>query len=148
MVDKHIFEMYNHGIIRKEMCIMNENTLKKTTHFISVIFNVASIIAIIVDIGAVILLGGTLLSQITRPGYLAKQIINAEMELVFSEWVAFLVCFIIKCSCIFLAIRYSKKLLYIKAGIPIYCQYNKMYQYNCYFYFCFYGLSFVSILSY
>ena len=59
---------------------MNENTLKKTTHFISVIFNVASIIAIIVDIGAVILLGGTLLSQITRPGYLAKQIINAEMN--------------------------------------------------------------------
>lgn len=36
---------------------MNENTLKKSTHFISVIFNVASIIAIIVDIGAVLLLG-------------------------------------------------------------------------------------------
>ena len=58
MVDKHISEMYNHGIIRKEICIMNENTLKKSTHFISVIFNVASIIAIIVDIGAVLLLGG------------------------------------------------------------------------------------------
>ena len=112
MVDKHIFEMYNHGIIRKEICIMNENTLKKSTHFISVIFNVASIIAIIVDIGAILLLGGTLLSQIMRPGYLAKQMINAEMELVFSEWVVLLVCFIIKCSCIFLAIRYSKKLFY------------------------------------
>ena len=57
-------------------------------------------------------LGGTLLSQIMRPGYLAKQMINAEMELVFSEWVVLLVCFIIKCSCIFLAIRYSKKLFY------------------------------------
>lgn len=91
---------------------MNENTLKKSTHFISVIFNVASIIAIIVDIGAVLFLGGTLLSQIMRPGYLAKQMINAEMELVFSEWVVLLVCFIIKCSCIFLAIRYSKKLFY------------------------------------
>ena len=112
MVDKHISKMYNHGIIRKEICIMNENTLKKSTHFISVIFNVASIIAIIVDIGAVLLLGGTLLSQIMRPGYLAKQMINAEMELVFSEWVVLLVCFIIKCSCIFLAIRYSKKLFY------------------------------------
>lgn len=87
---------------------MNENTLKKSTHFISVIFNVASIIAIIVDIGAILLLGGTLLSQIMRPGYLAKQMINAEMELVFSEWVVLLVCFIIKCGCIFLAIRYSK----------------------------------------
>lgn len=112
MVDKHIFKMYNHGIIRKEICIINENTLKKSTHFISVIFNVASIIAIIVDIGAILLLGGTLLSQIMRPGYLAKQMINAEMELVFSEWVVLLVCFIIKCSCIFLAIRYSKKLFY------------------------------------
>lgn len=51
---------------------MNENTLKKSTHFISVIFNVASIIAIIVDIGAILLLGGTLLSQIMRPGYLVS----------------------------------------------------------------------------
>ncbi len=91
---------------------MNENTLKKSTHFISIIFNAASIIAIIVDIGAVLLLGGTLLSQITRPGYLAKQMIDAEMKLAFSEWVVLLVCFIIKCSCIFLAIRYSKKLFY------------------------------------
>lgn len=38
---------------------MKEITLKKSTHFISVIFNIASIIAIIVDIGAVLLLGGT-----------------------------------------------------------------------------------------
>ena len=33
---------------------MKEITLKKSTHFISVIFNIASIIAIIVDIGAVL----------------------------------------------------------------------------------------------
>ena len=72
---------------------MKEITLKKSTHFISVIFNIASIIAIIVDIGAVLLLGGTLLSQLTLPGYLAKQMINAEMELVFSEWIILLVCF-------------------------------------------------------
>lgn len=91
---------------------MKEITLKKSTHFISVIFNIASIIAIIVDIGAVLLLGGTLLSQLTRPGYLAKQMINAEMELVFSEWIILLVCFIVKCSCIFLAIRYAKKLFH------------------------------------
>ena len=51
---------------------MKEITLKKSTHFISVIFNIASIIAIIVDIGAVLLLGGTLLSQLTLPGYLAN----------------------------------------------------------------------------
>ena len=70
---------------------MKEITLKKSTHFISVIFNIASIIAIIVDIGAVLLLGGTLLSQLTLPGYLAKQMINAEMELVFSEWIILLV---------------------------------------------------------
>ncbi len=44
---------------------MNENTLKKSTHFISIIFNVASIIAIIVDIGAILLLGG----YIIKPDY-------------------------------------------------------------------------------
>ena len=42
---------------------MKEITLKKSTHFISVIFNIASIIAIIVDIGAVLLLGGTLIKS-------------------------------------------------------------------------------------
>ena len=63
---------------------MSENTLKKSTHFISVIFNIASVISVIVDIGAVLLLGGTLLSQILRPGYLAKQMVSAEMELVFT----------------------------------------------------------------
>lgn len=91
---------------------MSENTLKKSTHFISIIFNIASVILVIVDIGAVLLLGGTLLSQILRPGYLAKQMVSAEMELVFSEWIILLVCFIVKCSCIFLAMRYSKKLFY------------------------------------
>lgn len=91
---------------------MNENTLKKSTHFISVIFNVASIITIIVEMGAVLLLGGTILSQIIRPGYLAERMIKAEIELGFSEWIVLLVCFIIKCSCIFQAIRYSKKLFY------------------------------------
>ena len=84
---------------------MKERTLKKSTHFISVIDNIARILAIIVDIGAVLLLGGTLLSQLTLPGYLEKQMINAEIELVFSEWIILLVCFIVKCSCIFLAIR-------------------------------------------
>ena len=34
---------------------MKEITLKKSTHFISVIFNIASIIAIIVDIEVVLL---------------------------------------------------------------------------------------------
>jgi hypothetical protein len=129
---------------------MKEITLKKSTHFISVIFNIASIIAIIVDIGAVLLLGGTLLSQLTLPGYLAKQMINAEMELVFSEWIILLVCFIVKCSCIFLAIRYAKKIisLHIKTGVSIYCEYYKMYQYNCCIHFCFNDMSFVPILSY
>ena len=72
---------------------MKRNTLKKSTNLLSIIFNIASVIAIIVDSGAVILLGGTLLSQFLRPGYLAKQMINAEMELVFSEWIfLYLVC--------------------------------------------------------
>lgn len=89
---------------------MKRNTLKKSTNLLSIIFNIASVIAIIADSGAVILLGGTLLSQFLRPGYLAKQMINAEMELVFSEWIFLLVCFIVKWSCVFFAIRYSKKL--------------------------------------
>ena len=59
---------------------MKEITLKKSTHFISVIFNIASIIAIIVDIGAVLLLGGTLLSQLTLPGYFAYQ--NRSLHLL------------------------------------------------------------------
>lgn len=91
---------------------MDEKALKKSAHLLSVIFNIASVIAIIVDILAVILLGGTLLSQIMRPGYLAAQMVCAEMALTFSEWITLLVCFIVKCSCVFLTIRYSKKLFY------------------------------------
>ena len=91
---------------------MDMKKLKKSTYFLTVIFNIASVIAIIVDIAAVILLGGTLLSQIMRPGYLAAQMVHAELELTFAEWVTLLVCFIIKCSCAFTAIRFTKKLFY------------------------------------
>lgn len=58
---------------------MDMKKLKKSTYFLTVIFNIASVIAIIVDIAAVILLGGTLLSQIMRPGYLAAQMVHAEL---------------------------------------------------------------------
>lgn len=91
---------------------MKQLKLKKSTHFLSVMCNVAIVITMIVDIGAIILLGGTLLSQIVRPGYLATQMIHAELELVFSEWVTLLICFILKCSFILCAIRYSKKTFY------------------------------------
>lgn len=89
---------------------MKQKDLKKTARFLAVIFNIASVITIIVDIGAVVLLGATLLSQIMRPGYLATQMVRAEMELTFSEWITLLICFIVKCSCVFFTIRYSKKL--------------------------------------
>lgn len=91
---------------------MKHLNLKKSTHFLSIICTIASVITIIVDIAAIILLGGTLLSQIIRPGYLATQMVQAELDLVFSEWVTLLICFILKCSFILCAIRYSKKLFY------------------------------------
>ena len=89
---------------------MNQLKLKKSTHLLSVVCTIASTITMIADIGAILLLGGTLLSQILRPEYLATQMVQADMELNFSEWVILLICFIIKCSCIFCTIRYSKKL--------------------------------------
>ena len=89
---------------------MDVKKIKKSSHFLAVAFNIASVIAIIADIAAVILLGGTLLSQMMRPGYLAAQMVHAEMELTFAEWVTLLVCFIVKCSCAFMVIRFAKKL--------------------------------------
>lgn len=95
---------------------MDKKALKKSAHILSVIFNIASVIAIIVDIVAVILLGITLLSQIKRPGYLATLMLQDEdIGLAFSEWIILLICFIVKCSCVFLTIRYSKKLFYCVA---------------------------------
>ena len=91
---------------------MDVEKIRKSTYFLAVTFNIASVIAMIVDIVAVILLGGTLLSQIMRPGYLIAQMVHAEMELTFAEWVILLVCFIIKCSCACMAIRFTKKLFY------------------------------------
>ena len=91
---------------------MKQLNLKKSTHFLSIVCSIAGIATIIVDIIAIILLGGTLLSQIMRPGYLATQMVQAELDLVFSEWVTLLICFILKCSFIVCTIKYSKKLFY------------------------------------
>lgn len=91
---------------------MEQLHLKTSAHFLSIVCTIVSVFSIIIDIGTIILLGGTLLSQIMRPGYLATQMIHAELDLVFSEWVTLLICFILKCSFIVYTLRSSKKLFY------------------------------------
>lgn len=91
---------------------MKHLNLKTSAHFLSIACTIVSVFSMIVDVGAIILLGGTLLSQIMRPGYLAAQMIHAEMDFVFSEWVTLLICFILKCSFIVYAIRSAKKLFF------------------------------------
>lgn len=88
---------------------MNQLNLKKSTHLLSVVCTIIAAITMIANIGAIPLLSGTLLSQIISPEYLVTQI-QADMGLSFSEWIILLICFIIKCSCMFCMIRYSKKL--------------------------------------
>lgn len=88
---------------------MNQLNLKKSTHLLSVVCTIIAAITMIANIGAIPLLSGTLLSQIISPEYLVTQI-QADMGLSFSEWIILLICFIIKCSCMFCMVRYSKKL--------------------------------------
>lgn len=89
---------------------MNQLNLKKSTHLLSVVCTIIAAITMIANIGAILLLSGTLLSQIISPEYLVTQMIQADMGLSFSEWIILLICFIIKCSCMFCMVRYSKKL--------------------------------------
>lgn len=90
---------------------MNQLNLKKSTHLLSVVCTIIAAITMIANIGAILLLSGTLLSQIISPEYLVAQMIQADMGLSFSEWIILLICFIIKCSCMFCMVRYSKNYL-------------------------------------
>lgn len=76
---------------------MNQLNLKKSTHLLSVVCTIIAAITMIANIGAILLLSGTLLSQIISPEYLVTQMIQADMGLSFSEWIILLICFIIKC---------------------------------------------------
>ena len=75
---------------------MNQLNLKKSTHLLSVVCTIIAAITMIANIGAILLLSGTLLSQIISPEYLVTQMIQADMGLSFSEWIILLICFIIK----------------------------------------------------
>ena len=75
---------------------MNQLNLKKSTHLLSVVCTIIAAITMIANIGAILLLSGTLLSQIISPEYLVTQMTQADMGLSFSEWIILLICFIIK----------------------------------------------------